>query len=247
MKKIISLVVLFSSIIVAQSSTLTYQINAKFNNQSSSTVTQTNEVNSNLLLPEQKKKSAGLAILYSMILPGMGELYADAFDSGKYFTITDGVLWSVFAGFNIYGNWQKDNYIAFAKTNAGIDLNGKESDFIANVGIYASTDEYNRIQELNRDFGNTYNASSQYWNWVNNDKRKEFRDIWSSSESAFTNVRFVAGALILNRIVSVINAVRLVAAYNKNITQQLSWNVYFDVKNKPTLPQSLNLNFTTRF
>ena len=33
------------------------------------------------------KKNLGLAILYSLLLPGMGELYTDAYSSGKYFTI----------------------------------------------------------------------------------------------------------------------------------------------------------------
>ncbi|MDP2036457.1 MAG: hypothetical protein Q8L04_03675 [Ignavibacteria bacterium] len=194
-----------------------------------------------------QKKSPGLAILYSMILPGMGELYADAYDSGKYFTIADGALWGTFTGFTLYGDWKRNNYISFAKTNAGINLDGMESDFIANVSIYMSTDDYNRIKELNREFSQTYNASNYKWNWESNDKRKEFRDMWSSSEGAYNKVRFVVGALLLNRIVSAINAVRLVSAYNRNLPQELSWNVYFGVEDKPTLPQTFTFNFTTRF
>jgi hypothetical protein len=36
------------------------------------------------------KKSAGLAALYSLVLPGMGELYAEGFSSGKYFLLAEG-------------------------------------------------------------------------------------------------------------------------------------------------------------
>lgn len=71
--------------------------------------------------------------------------------------------------------------------------------------------------------------------------------MWSSSEGAYNKVRFVVGALILNRIVSAINAVRLVSAYNKNLSQEVSWNIYFGVEEKPTLPQTLTFNFSTRF
>ncbi len=39
------------------------------------------------------KKSVGLAAIYSLLLPGMGELYAEGFSSGKYFLIAEGVLW----------------------------------------------------------------------------------------------------------------------------------------------------------
>lgn len=244
MKKIISLVGLVSSIMIAQTeSTIQLsEISKKIINENFS-----KENNSNLPQEISKKKSPGLAIIYSLILPGMGELYAESYSSGKYFTIADGILWGTFAGLNVYGNNQKDNYIAFAKINAGINLEGKESDFIANVGIYNSSEEYNRVQELNRNFERTYNSPNQFWKWQSNDFRKEFRNMWSSSESAFNNVRFVAGALVLNRLISAINAVRLVSAYNKNLQNEISWNLYFNVENKITLPQTLTLNFYTKF
>lgn len=182
-----------------------------------------------------------------MILPGMGELYANGYDSGKYFTIADAGLWSVFTGYTIYGDWKRDNYIAFAKSNAGINLSEMESDFIANVSIYLSIDDYNRAKELNREFKNTYNKNLYNWSWNSNDKRKEFRDMWSSSENAYNKVRFVVGAIVLNRVVSAINAVRLVSAYNKNLPNELSWNVYFGVEDKLTLPEAFTINFVKSF
>jgi len=61
------------------------------------------------------------------------------------------------------------------------------------------------------------------------------------------NLRFVVGGLILNRVISAINAVRLVAAYNKSQTTDLSWNVSVSVSNPETLPSSLLFNFQTEF
>ncbi|OGV17931.1 MAG: hypothetical protein A2237_08085 [Stygiobacter sp. RIFOXYA2_FULL_38_8] len=252
MKRIMSLVVLVSSITFGQSAVSLHYSEFQIPNPESSIQHPTSGIQypvSSIQLQSatSQKKSVGLGILYSMILPGMGELYADAYDSGKYFTIADGALWGMFTGFTLYGDWKRNNYVSFAKTNAGINLDGMESDFIANVSIYMSTDDYNRIKELNREFDQTYNANLYKWNWASNDKRKEFRDMWSSSEGAYNKVRFVVGALILNRIVSAINAVRLVSAYNRNLPQELSWNIYFGVEDKPTLPQTFTFNFIQRF
>lgn len=254
-----SLVVLVSSIAFGQSAVSLHYSEFQIPNPESSSQHQESSIQhptSGIQYPvssiqlqsaTSQKKSVGLGILYSMILPGMGELYANAYDSGKYFTIADGALWGMFTGFTLYGDWKRNNYISFAKTNAGINLDGMESDFIANVSIYMSTDDYNRIKELNREFDQTYNANLYKWNWASNDKRKEFRDMWSSSEGAYNKVRFVVGALILNRIVSAINAVRLVSAYNRNLPQELSWNIYFGVEDKTTLPQTFTFNFIQRF
>ena len=194
-----------------------------------------------------EKKSPALAVLYSLLLPGMGELYANRYDSGKYFTIADGVLWGVFAGFNIYGNWQEKNYKSFAESKGGVTLNGKDSDYYANIGTYLSIDEYNAAMDLQGNFNKVYNPATHYWKWDSNDQRREYRGMWSSSEQAFNNERFAVGALILNRVISAINAVRLVNSYNKNLNQQVSWNLYFDVDNKPTLPMSIMFNFVKAF
>lgn len=240
MRRILSLVVLISSFVVAQSAAgLKY---SEFQIQNSRMQLE-NQPSYSSLPDSPQKKSVGLAILYSMILPGMGELYAGGFDSGKYFTIADAALWSVFTGYTLYGDWKKDNYLTYAKSNAGINLDGMDSDFIANVSIYMSIDDYNRAMELNREFSRTYNKNLYNWNWADNDKRKEFRDLWSSSENAYNKVRFVVGAIVLNRVVSAINAVRLVSAYNKNLPKELSWNVYFGVEDKINLPESFTINF----
>jgi hypothetical protein len=41
----------------------------------------------------------------------MGELYAESYTSGKYFTIAEGALWGVFIGMNSYANWQRIEFV----------------------------------------------------------------------------------------------------------------------------------------
>ncbi len=194
---------------------------------------------------ERTKKNPGLAIIYSLLLPGMGELYADGYSSGKYFTIAEGTLWGVFIGMNTYANWQKDRYQAYAVTNGGVNSTGKGADFYAAIGDYTSLDQFNEEQALNRDFSAMYNAETNYWNWPTQEQRRTYRGMWTSSEQTFNDIRFVVGAMIVNRIASAINAVRLVSAYNKNLDTDLSWNVSVGLQNKAELPTSLVLNFKT--
>jgi len=196
----------------------------------------------------QGKKNAGVAILLSMLLPGMGELYAGNYSSGKYFTIADVSLWGVYWGMDKYGNWQKSNYKAYAASTAGVNTSGKDADYFANIGIYLNSTNYNNDMALQGNFDKMYNSPDQAWNWPTNIDRKNYHNMWSSSEQAHNNLRFVVGALILNRIISVINAVRLVAAHNKNITnEEVGWNVSFGVQNYETLPTQLKFNFQTNF
>ena len=243
MKRIILLILIVSSIVKPQQSESLLSLKSKLqlNHSPESSINyQSFNSEQNLF----NKKNPGLAILYSLILPGMGELYADGFESGKYYTIADGLLWGTLAGFNIYGNWREKNYRSFAETNAGVKLEGKESDFFANIGSYLSVEDYNKEMELNRKFSKVYNPEIYYWNWKSSDLRRDYREMWSSSENAYNNMRFVAGALILNRLISAINAVRLVSIYNKNLEEeQLSWNFYFTTQQYATLPQSLHINF----
>lgn len=194
-----------------------------------------------------QKKNTGLAILYSLLLPGMGELYAEDYeDSGIYFTIADGVLWGTVIGMNVYGNWQENRYKSFATIHAGIDPNGKDKDFFATISAYSSIDDYNNEKAFQRDFKSMLDKQKYYWNWNSTQNRKTYRGMWSSSEQTFNNVRFAVGGLILNRIISIINAVRLTSRYNKKIQDDgLTMNVF--LRRNAFNENELTFNFQQKF
>jgi hypothetical protein len=195
---------------------------------------------------EVKKKNTGLAIIYSLLLPGMGELYADGYQSGKYFTIAEGALWGAYIGVNTYGNWQKNRYKSFAAANGDVNIDGKDDEFFATIGEYLNVEQYNNEKLLERNFFDMLDETKYYWKWSPED-RKAYRNMWVSSEEAFNNLRFVVGALIINRIASAVNAVRLVSAYNKRQSEELSWNVYAGIENPINLPSYFTINFQTNF
>lgn len=193
------------------------------------------------------KKSVGLGIVYSLLLPGMGELYADAYDVGKYFTIADGVLWGTFIGMNAYSSWQKDNYQSYAASRAGVDNNNKDENYYARIGEYTSIETYNDQKALERNFNEMYDEEKYFWKWNSIEERRTYRDMWTSSEQTSNDIRFVVGGLILNRVASAINAARLVTSYNKRLEEEVSWNFSVGFMNQPNLPTSIFFNFQKSF
>lgn len=192
------------------------------------------------------KKNAGLAVIYSLLLPGMGELYAGSYNSGKYFTIAEGAIWLTYAGMATYGHIKENNYKAYAQTYAGVNNSGKDEDYYANVGNYTSIEQFNREKGLEGNFSDMYDLEKDYWNWTAEDQRRDYRGLWTSSENAYNNMQFAIGALVLNRIISAINAARLVSRYNKSLDMESAWNVSFNTGSLNS-ESGLTLNFSKSF
>lgn len=240
MKKIFVIILFAYSLIFAQKQ-------LEFNSSFEQLHTSNNENEKIFPSNISSKKKAGLAVLYSILLPGMGELYAENFNSGKYFTIADGVLWGFVIGFNNYAVEMKDNYKSYAKSYGAANISGKEENYFVNVGLYMNIDDYNRVKELERSYGDVYPRDEYYWKWESQTQRREFRRMWKSSENAYNNIRFAVGALILNRIASAINAVRSVSRYNKNLQNESTWNLNIDYENTIAMPSTIKMNFTVGF
>jgi hypothetical protein len=190
-----------------------------------------------------EKKSVGLGIVYSLLLPGMGELYADAYSIGKYFTIADGILWGTFIGMEVYSNWQENNYQTYAAANADVDNNNKDADYYSTIGNYTSVFSYNEEKALERNYDEMLDPETDFWKWNTTDERQTYRDMWTSSEQTSNDIRFVIGGLILNRVASAINAARLVTSYNNKLKEELSWNFSVGFVNQQNLPTSLTFIF----
>jgi len=246
--KIISLILLgLPTIILSQTDDFKsfQELKSTLKNSDESIQTASINLGSNL---NSEKKSVGLGIVYSLLLPGMGELYAGSYNSGKYFTIADGILWGTLIGMNAYSNWQEDSYKTYAASLAGVVNDGnKDEDFYANIGDYTSIYSYNDQKALERKFDEMYDEQTYFWKWNTTDERRTYRDMWNSSETASNNIRFVVGGLILNRIVSAINAARLVSSYNNNLEEEVSWNFSVGFMSQPNLPTSLSLNVQKSF
>jgi len=161
------------------------------------------------------KKSVGLAAIYSLLLPGMGEMYAHGFSSGKYFLMAEGALWLTFATFEVYGNSLRDDARAFAVSRAGVTLGGKDEQYFIDIGNFVNIDDYNDKQARDRQPELLYNAAAGYaWDWRDDALRASYREQRIKSETMYNNRKFVVAAIIVNHVASAINAARAAIAHN---------------------------------
>ncbi len=193
------------------------------------------------------KKNVGLGILYSMLLPGMGELYGGDYNTGKYFTIFEAVSWLTYIGVDYYATMKRNDYHDYAVAHAGVNPAGKDDKYWGNIGLYLNIDQYNGTMDLQWNFDEVYNRDAYYWKWKTNAERKTYRDMWTSSEQAKTSLNYIAGVMVLNRIVSAINAVRVIKLHNKHLTSASNVQINFSVDSFAGVPDGLKLNFSKRF
>jgi hypothetical protein len=172
-----------------------------------------------------EEKSILKAVLYSLLLPGMGELYAGGFSSGKYFLMAESGLWLTFASFEVYGHWVENDARRFAGSHASAQVDGKDDLFFVNVANFNNVYEYNEKKLRDRDLGSLYDPNSGYfWQWDNDPSRLRFRDLRVKADNILNNVKFVGAAIAINHIASAINAGRLAVARNKE-TSSIEWDV----------------------
>jgi hypothetical protein len=166
----------------------------------------------------KSKKSPGLAFLYSLFVPGTGQLYANRLDVGKYFMISEATLWLGFAAFTIYGNWLFNDAESYAVTHAGINTEGKNSDFYVNIGNYDNVDQYNQDMLITGQYDKIYYPGTGYdFYWDDVANRKKFREDNLASDRIHNDRLFIVGAVLLNHIASAISALILTNKYNSEI------------------------------
>jgi hypothetical protein len=173
----------------------------------------------------ESEKSVLKAVALSLLLPGMGELYADGFESGKYFLIAETGLWLTYTGFEAYGHWLQNDARSFAARHASVTVDGKDDQFFIDIGNFLNVYEYNEKKLRDRDPARLYNPNGPYfWQWDTDASRARFRDLRVKSDNVLNNVRFVVGAIIVNHIASAINAARLASRWNRELSKN-GWQI----------------------
>ncbi|MDT8323817.1 MAG: hypothetical protein RRA94_06900, partial [Bacteroidota bacterium] len=153
------------------------------------------------------RKSAFVAVLYSLALPGMGELYAGRFDRGKYPLILEAGLWLGLIGVNSYGNWVEDDARLFAVQHAGINAAGKEDDYFVDIENYSDLYDYNNQMLVERRLEDVYPDESAWrWDWDSEENRLDYKDQRIFADELHNGVTFFVLGMVANRIWSAIQA-----------------------------------------
>lgn len=154
-------------------------------------------------------KSLFKAALYSAIVPGGGQLYVGSKKTARYFLAAELVTWIGYASFKTYANWKEDDYIRYAAVHANAQIEGRSEEFIDLVGFYSDIHEYNRLGRAfdpEREF--LPDIPENHWLWQTEAERYNFRDLKNRSREADRRAEFMIGVAIIDRVISVIDAVR---------------------------------------
>ncbi len=175
---------------------------------------------------QPERKNPGLAVLFSLIIPGTGEWYAGNISTGKYLIASEITLWLSVYGFHSYGNWLKNDARAFARVHAGVEWADKDDQFFVNVGNFMSRHEYNEKKMRDRDIGALYTDPLYEWTWESDEMRREFRDLRVRSDKMFNAIKFVGVAIVANHIASAVLAGYSAQRYNEHMKDaaQARWS-----------------------
>ncbi len=170
--------------------------------------------------PAELQKSPPRAFLYSMILPGWGQRYVDRPIRGAIYTGVEVSLWTgILLSWQSY-LYQTDNYEKFAIQHAGVS-GDHESAFYADIGNYNNINDYNAAKRQQRDYEAQYDIASEYWNWDSSSNRHEFDDIRISAGRHKNRIYYLAGGMLINRLISAIDAARTISNAQKKYRESL--------------------------
>ncbi|MFZ5519332.1 MAG: hypothetical protein ACOY90_22055 [Candidatus Zhuqueibacterota bacterium] len=191
-------------------------------------------------------KNRGKAFLRSLLLPGAGEHYLGHHTLAKSFFITEISLWVSFFSFRTYGNWLRDDAIAFAATHSGAQPDGKPSQFLVDIGNYSNVAEYNDAKQRMRQFDKVYTDDDYFWAWDSDINRHDFEQLRIASDRSYNRSVFVLGGIFANHIISAFDAVWRTRSYNKNIDKMNAGNVSLNVHTNYDRGE-ISLNLRTMF
>lgn len=169
-----------------------------------------------------QEKSGFLAVLSSIAIPGMGELYAGRFDRGKYPFITEIALWIGALGVDMYGGWVRDDARIHAQRHAGIDPAGKDESFWVNIENYRDIHDYNNQRLIERRTDELYpDEATWQWAWDSEESRTDYKEQRIHADEMSNAVTFFVLGMIANRVWSAIQAAAVVRQHNASLVERL--------------------------
>jgi hypothetical protein len=158
----------------------------------------------------------------------MGESYVGKYGYTRLFLSLEVLGWSLFAANRINVASREEDYQNFAIQHAAINRQGKDDQYWIDIGKYGNIFQHNEQRRRERDLEGIYEESAiNFWRWDSNANRLFYDEQRIETREIERNEVFIIGAIVLNHLVSAINALRLAKAYNKEI-DQLSWNFNLD-------------------
>jgi hypothetical protein len=163
------------------------------------------------------------ALLYSLLLPGAGELSLGAKGRAAGFFVAEGLIWTHYVWFQVAGHLRRDDYIEQAQLNAGVGINDASDDYWRIVGQYerssgagpGSYEEEIRREgrEIHPDDPAAQDAyvaenlpsGDRAWSWDDANLRAAYRATRANANRAFDRAKYSFAAAIFNRLLSAVD------------------------------------------
>ena len=163
------------------------------------------------------------ALLYSLLLPGMGELSMGEKGRATGFFIAEGLIWTSFIYWTVAGNIREDDYIEQANLNAGVGVTSESDDYWHLVGQYQTSSGSgpgSYEEDLRREARDTYPddpaaqdafvaqqlpTGDRAWDWTSTVLQDTYVTTRQNANRAYNHAQYSFAAAILNRVVSVID------------------------------------------
>jgi hypothetical protein len=189
------------------------------------------DIMSHFTREQASTKSARNAMIMSAILPGTGQLYVGNETKAGIFFTADILAIGTYARLQKEKRITTDNYTMFAHINAGLRRDAS-SEILGLAARYRSAQSYNdevvqfaRNRFLIWDYDPVrYEAYIQrwsippedFWLWENDADFWEYRSIRNDRQNYELMTNFALGAILLNRILSSLDAAISTNKFNKN-------------------------------
>lgn len=156
-------------------------------------------------ISNQNKKIS--PVIKSIILPGWGQYDLNKPSRGNFYLTTElaGIALRTFSF--IKSQNLENTYITMAVEHARVHSSSKDHQFWVDVGNYASREDFNDEHLRWREYDSLYPDDESWdWEWDVEGNREEFEDSRIQSDNLKLIGKFFIGGIVLNHIISAIDA-----------------------------------------
>jgi hypothetical protein len=166
------------------------------------------------------------AVLYSLLLPGLGDYQLGNKGRAAAFFAVEGAIWISYAAFEVQGHAREDEYESLAVRFAGVTRTGHSDEFYAELREYDTSAEYEAdiklegrselyaggglgglgADALEAYFTDHRVADYEPWQWSSLDRRLQYSEVRSSSKTSYRRADYMFAAAAANRLVSAVFA-----------------------------------------
>lgn len=150
-------------------------------------------------------------VLFSLLIPGSGQWAMGRPNAAKVYLGADVALWLGYIGMNRYTATLQRDLETYAALHAGVNTANKDDQYWIDVGSASSIYQFNADKLRERDLEALYPEGTHYdWVWDEEKNRVDYVEKRFDRLDWKRYTNWMIGALVLNRIISAVDVVRLI-------------------------------------